>query len=200
VKASRVGLLLCLVALAVLAPVACGVTEDDSPRAISAEDLPEGLRLNPTTSSTLLEGEGEPIPVYFVTGEGDATQPRRLRAAAREVRSPPSIAGALRALLQPPTETELSTVIPPETRLLSEPRLQDGTLTIDLSEEFADVQGPDQALAYAQIVYTVTDELWFSDIERVRFQVEGEDREAPTDDGLEAVVEPDDYQELAPRS
>ncbi|MDZ7734017.1 MAG: GerMN domain-containing protein [Acidimicrobiia bacterium] len=177
---------------------ACGVTEDSSPRAISEERLPEGL--TPSSTNTTVSGEGAPRNLYFVTGQAATEDRRRLSPIAREVESPGSTREVLEALLQPPEETDLGTLIPPETELLDTDLTEDGTLTIDLSEQFDSVQSEGQALAYAQIVFTVTDRIAFSDVRRVRFEVEGEPRDAPTDEGEpKSVVTRRDYTSFEPR-
>ena len=141
------------VAALALAGAACGVPVQTRPVALSASQLPAGLTAASTT--TTLHGSSTPVSlvqVYFVAGD-------RLVARSRLVPSPGSLPEALADLLAGPTPAESSagirTSINPSTELISE-RVVRNRVVVDLSQTFADTGGPDQILAIAQFVYTVT--------------------------------------------
>ncbi|MHB1854980.1 MAG: GerMN domain-containing protein [Acidimicrobiales bacterium] len=142
-----------LVALLGLAGAGCGVPVQTRPVALSASQLPAGLTGASTT--TTLRGSSTPvslIQVYFVAGD-------RLVARSRLVPSPGGLPEALADLLAGPTPAEsaagIRTSIDPSTELLSE-RVIRNRVVLDLSPTFTDTGGPDQILAIAQFVYTVT--------------------------------------------
>lgn len=129
-----------------LASTGCGVRGEASPTrlediALSPEALPAEARP---------QEEGPSTVVFFVRDE-------RLEAVERS--TPPTLAAGVRGLLQGPRETEaeggLRSAVPAGTEVLST-SLVDGLATIDLSEDFASVVGPEQVLALAQLVYTAT--------------------------------------------
>ena len=86
-------------------------------------------------------------------------------------------------LLQGPTADEaaegLRTAIPSGTRLLAVD-LKDGVLTIDLSKEFLLVQGSEQRVEVAELVFTATGT---PKVDSVLFVIEGTLKEVPVDDG-----------------
>ena len=142
-----------LMAALALAAAACGVPVQTRPVALSASQLPAGLTGASTT--TTLHGSSTPvslIQVYFVAGD-------RLVARSRLVPSPGSLPEGLADLLAGPTPAEsaagIRTSINPATELLAE-RVIRSRVVLDLSQTFADTGGPDQILAIAQFVYTVT--------------------------------------------
>jgi hypothetical protein len=121
--------------------------------------------------------------VYFVRGED-------VGVAAREVPTPDgSLAAAIRALLAGPSEQELDaglhSEIPDGTSLRSVSFGND-LATVDLSREFESGGGSASMLVrVAQVVYTLTQ---FPSIDRVRFRIDGEVREAIGGEGV--VVDP----------
>ncbi len=181
----------------------CGLAANSEPQAIAPENLPPGLLdPNPTSSSTLPESPGTTsVAVYFLTSDGE-----RLVATEREVPDANSPGARIAALfLGPPTEEEspddLDTSIPQGTVLASPPVLDvdQQLLTIDLSQEIFDIQGPASARAFAQIVWTVTE---LDGVRQVRFLVGGLASPAPDAEGVEkeGPVSRTDYSSLAPRS
>jgi spore germination protein GerM len=125
------------------------------------------------------------VAVYFVNGD-------RLQAEEYPVEGEATLGKALDFVLAAPPEgasRDLSTSVPPGTKLRGA-MVADGLATIDLSSEIDDIGGPAQKKAFAQIVFTA---LGFDEVERVRFLVDGEPVDAPTDDGNLAEVSADDY-------
>jgi hypothetical protein len=179
--------------LALAALTGCGLTTEDSPRAIDPSDVPpEVLAPSSTTLPGASEGAGGfEVSVYWI-GEG------RLVEGARRV-SDAQVATALEALLvAPPTAADgnVQTSIPNGTELLSTARDGD-TLVVNLSPQFTEnIQGEELRRALAQIVYTATDT---GVVRRVQFRVGGDDIAVLTDEGT--VTEPvtrSDFSSLAP--
>ncbi len=83
----------------------------------------------------------------------------------------------------------LDTSVPPGTRLRGVV-VKNGLATIDLTGEINDIGGPAQKEAFAQIVFTA---LGFEEVQRVRFFIDGEPVDAPTDDGNLAQIDADNY-------
>jgi spore germination protein GerM len=156
--------------LLVTAFAGCGVRGESSPTklddiALPAETVPREARP---------DGEGPSTVVYFV-------QEEHLTAVERDV--PATLSGAIRSVLQGPRATELASglrsAIPAGTTL-SAVDLSDGTATIDLSDDFRSVVGPEQVLALAQLVYSATE---ITGVSLVRFSIEGDPIDAARGDG-----------------
>jgi spore germination protein GerM len=194
-----------LVTLLVLlaAATGCGLDEDGSPQAIAPENLPPDL-LDPDagTSTTLAGAPGtESISVFLLRGvDGEV----RLAEVERTVADRVDPGDRLAALFAPPSEEEaadgLVTSIPADTTLRAMPVLDEASneLTIDLSNEFLSIEGPELAKAFAQIVWTVTE---LDGVEQVRFLVDGVTISALDADGAEqnGPVDKGDYRPLGPR-
>lgn len=196
-RARRVGsepvLALALVAaLAIL--VGCGIPTDDRPRPLAVD-----------SSSTTAPGAGgctqSPEPpeassaaLYFSEG---TDQP--LVAVRRPLAQDRTAEAVLRLLLDGPTADERAcnvvSLIPLDTTVLSASE-SEGTLRVNLSEQWGAVRGPNQPQAYAQIVLSVTE---VPGVDQVRFFVAGDPVPAPTPaSGNEDVVTRGDYRALDP--
>ena len=193
------GLLLTLLAVLVVAS-GCGLSEDGGPRAIAADDLPPDLLDVGEATTTTVEGATTPVTVYLIRREGDET---RLQGVEREVPDATRPGARLDALLQPITSDEqalgLTSSIPTDTAVLGADLTGESQeLVIDLTEALFDVEGTELALAFAQIVYTVTE---MEGVRRVRFRVDGEPRRALDAEGIEqdGAVTTADYLAFAPR-
>lgn len=149
----------------------CGVPIDDSPRAITNRPTDQSTDTLTTISTTGSDSVG----AYFLRGD-------RLELVEFSVAEQPTLSAALNSLLNPPA-TSLSegllSAIPPGTRL-NRLDVTNETATIDLTSEINDVSGQSQKEAFAQIVFTA---LEFEDVTSVRFLVDGQLIDAPTDDG-----------------
>ena len=170
-----------LVALAIATAVSCGVPIDDQPRAISRSTAPPE-----TAVPTTLDGSPtDQVSVYFLRGEA-------LERYSQAVTEEPTIGQAIGFVLDPlPTEADpgLRTAVPPGTSLRAVD-VAGRVATVDLTSEINDVAGKAQKEAFAQIVFTT---LAWEGVEQVRFQVDGEAIDAPTDDGNLGVISADDY-------
>jgi germination protein M len=156
-----------------------------------------------TTSSTTTAQDttttGEPpassiVRSYFLREE-------KVGPVAREAIGDAVARGAMVGLLQGPTEAEqeigFSTTIPEGTELLGL-SIDDGTATVDLSEEFGSGGGSlSMSGRVAQVVYTLTQ---FPTVSAVLFELEGEPVSALGGEGLE-IGEPQtraDWEALTP--
>lgn len=173
---------------------ACGVPQDDQPRALSRDGVPFGLLSTSTTqTTTVVEDATVSAVVYFVRDD-------RLVPVQRQVRAPVSSGRLLTALLEGPTESEAQAGF--RTAISSEARVRDvtasaGVVTLELSDEFLEVAGQDQILALAQIVFTATE---MDAAAAVRFRLAGDPVEVPRGDGTltSAPLTRADYAALAP--
>lgn len=122
--------------------------------------------------------------VYFCRISEDGTQ--KMLAAFRKISSPNSLDAALEALLAGPTNAEaehdIITNIPENTTLKS-CKIEGDTAFLDFSSEFEiNSFGRDSAmLQLKQIVFTATE---YSDIKKVQFLINGENRTYLGGDGI----------------
>jgi spore germination protein GerM len=169
-------------AIAVVVLAGCGVPLDREPRPISQTTIAPAA----TVPTTVAPSGAPTVSVYFLNGD-------RLEAQQYPVEGEATLGDALGFVLAAPPDdaTSLRTSVPPDTRLRGVTVDEDGLATIDLSGEIDDVSGPTQKEAFAQIVFTA---LGFDEVQQVRFLVDGEAIDAPTDDGNVAVISADDYE------
>lgn len=177
-----------VLALALGLLAACGVPLDDAPRAITQTTLAPAT----DTPTTVAGSDAQEVSVYFLRGD-------RLERQGYPVAGEPTLRQALEYVLGPLAEgsdAELHTAVPPGTTLRNV-EVTDGTATIDLTAEINDVSGQTQKEAFAQIVFTT---LSFEGVQQVRFLIDGDVVDAPTDDGNLAVVAAENYDKpLNPR-
>ncbi|HYZ97992.1 MAG TPA: GerMN domain-containing protein [Acidimicrobiales bacterium] len=161
----------------------CGVPVDDDPRAISRENVPEGVITDstPTTNPEFTAA----AEIYLVrSSEEDARLvPVDRRVGVDSEGAAPGPASVLEALLEAtPTEEEqnegITTQIPSDTQLASPPEDPvDGTLVVNLTSGIFEAQGTPLITAFGQITCTVVRGL--GDVDAVTFEVDGEPREVP---------------------
>lgn len=171
-----------------IAVAGCGVPIDDEPRVIDRAAAPPS-----TETPTTIAGNGSPeVSVYFL-------RDGRLERQAYPSTDGASLAEAIRFVLEPPAEGSdagLSTAVPPAT-VLRGVEVTQGVATIDLSSQMDDISSTAQKEAFAQIVFTALD---FPEVTEVRFLIDGELIDAPTDDGNLALISEANYDEpLNPR-
>jgi len=174
------------VAFAISTLAACGVPIDDSPRAISRTTMDprvDDSRVTPTTSDS---PGAVRVTAYFI---GD----NRLVGVPFPVDDAPTLPEVLGFTLGDPPR-DLTTALPAGTRILSA-EVADDIATVDISRAINDISGQTQKQAYAQLAFTTFD---FTTVGQVRFQVEGKNVDAPTDNGNKAVVTAEDYPALRP--
>lgn len=201
-RSTRALVALLAVALLAIGTAGCGLSPNDEPRIIAADDLPPDLA-EPTTSSTTLTSQSPttaPVTIYYLVLQDGVT---RLHAVTRDVEDVTRPRDRLAALLSPPTPEEqaagILTSIPADTILLNSQLVEaDQELIVDLSRSLFDVQGEELRNAFAQLVWTATE---LDGVRRVRFLVDGEEFRAPDEDGIEqpGAVARSDYITLAPQ-
>jgi|Tabmets5t2r1_1033131.scaffolds.fasta_scaffold01972_2 spore germination protein GerM len=187
-------------AVVMLGVAGCGIPTDDSPRAISRENVPDDVAddtTEPTASQSTVGAR-----IYLVQSPDDP----RLVAVERPVpasTSPtagPDPAAVLETLLTATANPEeqadgITNLIPQDTRLASPPEMARGTLVVDLTNEIFDVEGENQRAAFGQIVCTANR---LDGVHFVRFLVNGEPTEVQVDSGATGgpVTCADDYERL----
>ena len=181
--------LVALLALPVL--VACGVPQEDEPRALNPADAP--FRVFASDAAPTPEGE---LAAELWLVRGDRPEP-----VVRAVPRPGSPEQVLEQLLAGPTESEseagLSTAIPTAFEL-DGVEVEDGIAVVTL-EGLGDQVRNDNNVAFAQIVATLDAR---PDIQGVRFRTGDTDLQVPRGDGslTDAPVNRESYAELLGRS
>jgi spore germination protein GerM len=144
-----------LVALVVLAALvgACGVSTETEPRAIDADDVPFGLTEEASASSTTLPATSAAPVVYLTNGT-------TIVPVERPDARPVTARRLLRSLLRGPTPADrdagLRSALPSSVSLRSV-TLDGAVATVDLGGPLTELIGTEQALAIAQLVFTVTE-------------------------------------------
>lgn len=176
---------------------ACGIPTASSPSPIAKSDVPYHL-LDPATTTTTVPGAppavGVPELIFLVAPTG------HLVAATREVAVPASLTQVVGALLAGPTATEAAEGIQ---SFLNRTGVQvtlsptGGVATVNFTSDPILVVGPDQTLAIAQVVYTVTQQ---PGVTGVTFDIAGKAIEVPTAAGAQVPgpVTRADYAPQAP--
>jgi spore germination protein GerM len=198
----RTGLGAAALAIVALGAVGCGIPTDDSPRAISRENVPDDIAddtTEPTASQSTVSA-----PIYLVQSPDDprlVDVERRVPAGSSPAAGPDP-AAVLETLLTATANPEeqaggITNLIPQDTRLASQPQLARGTLVVDLTSEIFAVQGENQRAAFGQIVCTANR---LDGVHFVRFLVNGEPTEVQVDSGATGgpVTCADDYERLEP--
>jgi spore germination protein GerM len=183
-----------LAVLALVALVGCGVPDDDAPRAVSAEEIPEALVAGATTTTMVAVGvQGD---LYFLETQDDQNV-LRLEQVTVDNNEPQAALEALVATVPEELPEGVLTLIPPGTSVLST-ELDDGVLTIDLSADFESVSGEPRIQAVAQLVFTAI--RMPGPVDGVLFTVEGEQTTVPDADGadIDGPAVRDDYSDLVP--
>jgi hypothetical protein len=167
-----------LVAAALLVGASCGVPLDDGPQAVTGLTQPE--ESTPTTSDSPTAQE---VSVYYLVGDS-------LEVTRYPVDGDPTLEAALQFLLTVPPDGEAKTRIPPGTSLLGLEVAGD-VATIDVTSEIVnDTSGETQKQAFAQLAFTA---LASEGVTQVRFLVDGQQVEVPTDRANQRTISADDY-------
>lgn len=168
-----------LAVASVSVPAACGVPTDRRPRPLSKEAVPFGL-LDSTSSTTTTvvanPATSATVEIFLVTED-------RLVAVTRQVAAPPTPAATVGRLLRGPTPEERASGVRTAISAGAEVHVQTEkarTVRLDLDRSFVELEGREQILALAQLVFTATG---LHDVEAVAFTLEGQQVEVPTADG-----------------
>lgn len=187
-----------LMGAVVLGATGCGIPTATSPTPIARSDVPYHL-LDPATTTTTTVPRSTPAvgvteQIYLVAPDG------HLVAVAREVAVPASQTQVLGALLAGPTATESASGILSylgDTGVQVTTDAASGVATVHFATDPIQVVGPDQTLAIAQVVYTVTQQ---PGVTGVSFEIGGTPIEVPTAAGAQVPgpVSRADYAPQAP--
>ncbi len=165
-------------AVLALAMTACGIPTDDQPRAISPPSVTT-TTVDPTSSLDPDSASGVVQTVYLIEGSTTGS-PDGERLAERTVEVPSTtdeaalVRSTLKALIALSSDRGQTNAVPSGTEILDVDLSDDGSVvTIDLSDEFNDVEQSLQRSAFAQLVFSATG-VNPANIERVRFRVEGD--------------------------
>lgn len=169
-----------LVAGLLVAIAGCGVPVDDSPRAVAPDEIPEELVAAPTTT-TATPGGGTDAQLFFIEAQ-EGSSVLRLEETILPDLTARTVLDALVSTVPEDLPEGVTSSIPEGTAIL-DTSLDDGVLTVDLSEEFEDVSGDLLIQALAQLVFTATASAGVTG--GVLFTVEGEERTFPDADGSE---------------
>ncbi|MCC6339206.1 MAG: GerMN domain-containing protein [Acidimicrobiia bacterium] len=179
-------------ALVALVLASCGVRSQSSPTRLDRESAPADLMERPTTTTAAQDGS-RLVPVYLVAKSG-------LVLVRRPVEATPTPERRLAALLEGPTPPErtlgLTTAIPRGGDVTAR-RRDRSTVEVRLDPAFGEGAIPDQATAFAQVVYTLTAD---GQVRRVVFLLDGEPVAIPRPDGslTSGAVTRSDFAGLAP--
>lgn len=134
------------------------------------------------------------VTVYFVHGARLAAVSRRVAEWRPQTSVDVLLAGPTRAEVASGLRTSL---VPQDMTVTTAPD-GDRTAVIAVGREFTGIQGADQLLAVAQVVWTVTQ---FPEVDQVWVSLDGTRLEVPTDEGLtDRPVDRFDYTSVAPRA
>jgi Sporulation and spore germination len=169
--------------LAILLLAGCGIPTG-GPKAIARADVPFHL-LDPATTTTTRPQGPPPVgvaeTVYLVSPD------QHLVPVARDVPVPANLTQIVGALLEGPTAAEQALGI---TTYVSGSRTQvsvsvaAGVATVDFAVDPVQVVGPDQTLAFAQVVYTVTQ---IAGVSGVVFHFSGQASSVPVASGAQVA-------------
>jgi spore germination protein GerM len=187
-------------AVVTLGVVGCGIPTDDSPRAISRENVPDDVADDTTEATPSQSTVGAPIYLVQSPDNPRLVPVERRVPAGSSPAAGPDPAAVLETLLTATANPEeqsggITNLIPQDTRLASQPQLARGTLVVDLTSEIFDVEGENQRAAFGQIVCTANR---LDGVHFVRFLVQGEPTEVQVDSGATGgpVTCADDYERL----
>lgn len=179
--------LMAAILLGALLAAGCGVPLDDHARAIDRATT----TTTSTTTSTTPDSPSVDVIVYYVDEKGKLTEKGGLVPDRVEVSEDPTVRQALTILFTGEVPDQLKTSIPKGTDVISVTPTG-SQVAVDLTGEINDVTGDSQKAAYAQMVFTV---LAFTEFTSVKFSIEGNPVEAPTDGANRSVVFAEDYQQ-----
>lgn len=177
-------------ALACMVLSACGVQAQDGPERLPGELVPPELRQSAEpTAAPAATPAATSVLVYLV--EGSRLVRQEQPAAGHTVEQ------AL-ALLLTAAEAQGSrrSAVPPGT-VVERLAVRGEVLVLDLSAQFAQVRGPDQVLAVAQIVWTATE---FPPVRQVDLRVGGRSIDLPVEQGAVSAgpASREDYRSVGP--
>ncbi len=170
----------------------CAVSGQGRTAVVDPDTVPFGL-LDPDAPPLVppaTAGSGEDVTLCFVREGGLVTSQTRLQP-------PVALIDALRALAQPPEQSDQVRTALNDPAIVGDVELAGGVARVDLRRAISTLGGDDQLLAVAQIVCTLTGR---PGVGQVSFTLEGVPAEVPRGDGslVAAPVARDDYATMVP--
>jgi len=169
------------VVAAVLA--ACGIPLDDEPQIIASDELPQSLQPGSTTTTSLPDRLTEEVTIFLVDRRDGEAELVDVVRQVPVVSSGTDVTGVvLEQLLAGPTSEEqleesLTSAIAPSgdepILVVGLERPVDSQLVVTFSDAPA-VEGSDRTVAFAQLVFTLTE---LNGVDQVRFAVRDENGE-----------------------
>ena len=200
----RVAVVVGLAAWLALGAAACGISSDDKPRVLDANDLPAALSANPSgTTVPGPDGSRQSAKLYLVQTNGDietlVSQTTPIPEVTDFTQLPRAVLEEL--IAQQPADASgggstLINAIPSTVRVL-DATVTGNVLDLNLSD-LGSVELTRQRQAAAQIVFTATA---LPGIDAVRFSIDGQQTAVPLDDQMSVPGEPvtrGDYPKLMP--
>lgn len=190
----RVGLVALLVVFAI---AGCSLPAESHPRAIDKAKFPLIFEPGASTTTSIAPSQGKIGWVCFVQQQSKEG-PARLSCVARKLKaiSPDSL---FEALAMGPNEEErqiggFSSPLPGAAKMLgATPVSAKGVLTVSLSKAMADINSPNNTVAYHQIVKTLTDKRNGLGATAISVKVDGESILIPTDNGPKRIARLSDF-------
>ncbi|MEO6125511.1 MAG: GerMN domain-containing protein [Ilumatobacteraceae bacterium] len=167
--------------------VSCGVPTETTPRSISDNQLPDGLRPANATGQPA-SAASEAIRVWLVRDDG-------LTSVIRRIDSPATTLDVLASLGIGPSDIEqrlsLRSALP-DASLIIDAQINGGTAVVGLDSAFDQIPATDQVLAIGQVVLTLTN---LRGVGQVRFERDGSEVAVPLPDGrsVDRAVSADDF-------
>jgi Sporulation and spore germination len=193
-RTPRIGVGVIVAAVLAITLGACGIPSQDSAKQVDDDRVPYRLLDRNSGGIADAEGLGSRDAIIYLARGG------RLIPTARSLAPPLTLPRLLLSLARGPTSPEVAagirTALPVEDAP-KDVKVARGTATVDLPASFTNLSRPDQVLALAQIVYTVTGQ---PGIGQVQFTLDGTAADIPRAD-LSLTSTPvtrDDYLALAP--
>ena len=201
-----------VVAVSVVFAAACGIPLDDSPELIANDDLPQALQPAETSTTTTIPDRLAEELVIFLVSPGDGTV--NLMPVTRQVPDVVDIdleRAAVEQLVAGPSaeeqlEDNLTTFVVPSgdapIQVLDVRRPDENQLVVVLSEP-PTLEGSDRTTAFAQLVFTITENNTQSSVRFMVRSAEGVDDfiavKTDTEEGdVTRPVNRDDFTSLAP--
>jgi spore germination protein GerM len=192
---TRIRVALAVALIAALA-AGCSVSKEKQPRALAPNELPPELQTPTTVVATSLPTGKPQLPIYVFDPQAKRLHPL---VVAVDSKTPDAVLQALVSNEQ--VKDPYTTDIPAGLTLGDTSTTKMGgcrTLRIPVSDVLSTLQGDQQRIAVAQLVYTATE---FPDIDCVTFRIKGQSVDIPTGakGGTAMVVSRKDYSDIAPK-
>jgi hypothetical protein len=156
----------------------CGLGAQSDPQALNPKSVPYGLLGPPKSPSTSVPSLVTARVTMFLEGSNE-----RLVPVHREVAWPATISAILGQLAAGPTARESDRgLVSPASAVgpFGVGPVRHGVVSVDLPVSFENLDGQDQTVAAAQVVFTVTT---FTGLTGVRFLVAGQTAQVPNGNG-----------------